>query len=84
VALYADGVNIHALLMPRSEFRKAVDGSLRNSFLHSFLAKGRLLYTHDRTIADLCATLHELGERDQQLQLGMHAHSSFMAAQNAS
>ena len=27
--------------------------------MHSFLAKGRLLYTHDRTIADLCATAAE-------------------------
>ena len=69
VALYADGVNIHALLVPRAEFRKAVEGSLRNSFLHSFLAKGRLLYTHDPTIADLCASLRDLGERDRQLQL---------------
>ena len=25
-----------------------VEGSVRNSFMHSFLAKGRLLYTHDR------------------------------------
>ena len=54
-ALYADGVNIHALLVPRGEFRKMVEGSVRNSFMHSFLAKGRLLYTHDPTIADLCA-----------------------------
>ena len=42
--------------MPRAEFRKMVEGSIRNSFMHSFLAKGRLLYTHDETIADLCAT----------------------------
>jgi hypothetical protein len=69
VALNATGVNIHALLVPRAEFRKAVEGAIRNSFLHSFLAKGRLLYTHDPTIADLCATLHDLGARDQQLQL---------------
>ena len=72
VALYADGVNVHALLMPRSEFRKVVDGSIRNSFQHSFIAKGRLLYTHDETIADLCARLTEIGERDTGLQL-LHA-----------
>jgi uncharacterized protein len=68
-SLYADGVNIHALLVPRTEFRKAVEGSLRNSFLHSFLAKGRLLYSHDPTVADLCASLDDLGLRDQRLQL---------------
>jgi hypothetical protein len=68
-ALYADGVNVHAFLLPRAEFRKAVDGSLRNSVMHSLLAKGRLLYTHDRTISDLCASLGEIGRRDTRLQL---------------
>src|SRR5262245_63850941 len=66
LALYADGVNVHAFLLPRAEFRKAVEGSVRNSFTHSFLAKGRLLYTHDQTLADLCARLGEIGERDTQ------------------
>jgi hypothetical protein len=68
-ALYADGVNVHAFLLPRAEFRKAVEGSLRNSFLHSLLTKGRLLYTHDQTIADLCARLGEIGARDTRVQL---------------
>src|SRR5262245_10525446 len=69
LALYADGVNVHAFLLPRAEFRKAVEGSVRHSFLHSCLAKGRLLYTHDPTILDLCAGLREIGERDTQVQL---------------
>ncbi len=69
VALYADGVNVHAFLLPRAEFRKTVEGSVRNSVMHSLLAKGRLLYTHDQTIADLCAKLLEIGERDTHLQL---------------
>jgi predicted nucleotidyltransferase len=69
VALYADGVNVHAFLIPRAEFRKTVEGSVRSSFAHSFLAKGRLLYTRDPTIADLCARLGEIGDRDMQVQL---------------
>jgi predicted nucleotidyltransferase len=69
LSLYADGVNVHAFLMPRAEFRKTVEGSIHNSFMHSFLAKGRLLYTHDQTIADLCERLQEIGERDLQVQL---------------
>lgn len=68
-ALSADGINVHALLMPRAEFRKTAEGASRNSFMHSFLAKGRLLYTHDETIADLCARLQPLGERDTAVQL---------------
>jgi Polymerase beta, Nucleotidyltransferase len=69
VALFADGVNVHANLMTRTDFRKTIEGALRNSFMHSLLAKGRLLYTHDKTIADLCANLHDIGERDTTLQL---------------
>jgi len=69
MALYADGVNVHALLMPRTEFRKTVEGSIHNSFAHSFLAKGRLLYTHDPTLADLFVRLHDIGDRDTQVQL---------------
>jgi len=69
LALYAGGVNVHAFLMPRAEFRKTVEGAVRNSFRHSLLAKGRLLYTHDETIARLCATLDQIGRRDTELQL---------------
>jgi uncharacterized protein len=68
-ALYADGLNVHAFLVPRAQFRQMVEGSTRNSFMHSFLAKGRLLYTHDETIAALCARLREIGGRDSQIQL---------------
>ncbi len=67
--LYADGVNVHAALVPRAEFRKMVDGSLQHSFVHSFLSKGRLLYTHDETIAALCEHLRDVGRRDTELQL---------------
>ena len=69
VPLYADGVNVHALLVPRTEFRKIVEGSIHNSFVHSLLAKGRLLYTHDETIADLCARLTDIGTRDTEVRL---------------
>src|SRR5215471_247848 len=69
LALYADGVNVHACLMPRAEFRKFAESAIRNGFLHSFLAKGRLLYTHDETIGALCDQLGAIGERDTRLQL---------------
>jgi predicted nucleotidyltransferase len=69
LALYARGINVHAFLMPRADFRKTVEGAIRNSPFHSLLAKGRLLYTHDETILTLCARLRAIGERDTQLQI---------------
>ena len=83
LCLYADGINVHAMLMPRADFRKTAEGRLQNSFVHSLLAKGRLLYTHDETIAALCARLLEIGERDTRLQLltaGTHALPSIYKA----
>src|SRR5262249_48827404 len=83
VALYAKGVNIHAFLLPRAEFRKTVEGAIRNSFVHSLLAKGRLLYTHDESIAHLLARLQGIGERDTQLQLLCAATSALPAIYKA-
>jgi predicted nucleotidyltransferase len=76
ISLFADGVNVHAFLIPRAGFRRMVEGSTHTSFMHSFLAKGRLIYTHDPTIADLCARLQGIGTRDRAVQLlraGTHA-----------
>jgi len=75
-SLYAEGVNVHAMLMSRAEFRKTAEGSIRNSFMHSLLAKGRLLYAHDDTIGELLEGMRAIGERDTELQLlraGTHA-----------
>jgi len=69
VGLYADGVNTHVFVFSRTEFRQIVEGSIANSFAHSLLAKGRLLYSHDESIPALCERLHTMGDRDRQLQL---------------
>jgi predicted nucleotidyltransferase len=69
LSIYADGVNVHAFMMPRAQFRRIVEGAIHNSFMHSLLVKGRLLYTHDETIADLYGRLRAIGDRDTRLQL---------------
>src|SRR6266513_38821 len=35
LALNAGGVNVHAFLMPRTEFRQTIESAVRNSFMHS-------------------------------------------------
>ena len=83
LSLYADGINVHALLMPRADFRKMIEGSLRNSFVHSYIAKGRLLYTHDDTIATMCERLHVIGERDNRIQLLAAANNALPSVYKA-
>jgi hypothetical protein len=67
--LDADGIPVHALMFPRTAFRKEAEGTLHHSFVHSFVAKGTLLFTHDPTIADLLARVRVIGERDTRVQL---------------
>ena len=67
--LYADGVNVHVNLIPRAQFRKVIEGSFDNSFVRALLAKSRLLYAHDETIADLCSQAQKIGAHDTKLQL---------------
>lgn len=83
LSLYADGVNVHAFLFSRAQFRQTVEGSIHNSFMHSLLAKGRLLYTHDQTIADLFARLQDIGGRDIQVQLLRAATGALLAIYKA-
>jgi hypothetical protein len=69
LCLYADGVNMQALPFTRTQLREIVEGARHSTFMHSFLAKGRLLYSHDETIAGLLDRLTVLGERDMQIEL---------------
>lgn len=83
VTLDADGANVHAHLIPRARFRQLVEGTVHNSFMHSFLAKGRLLYSHDETLDDLHRRMQQVGDRDVELQLlraGTEAVSSLAKA----
>lgn len=83
IAINASGVNVHAFLLPRARFRQLCEGSVQQSFMHSLLAKGRLLFTHDATIARLCEGLRELGERDRQVQRLRAATSALPAVYKA-
>jgi hypothetical protein len=60
-----------------------VDGAVQHSFIHSFLSKGRLLYTHDETIAELCRRLKDVGRRDTELQLFRAASHALPAIDKA-
>jgi hypothetical protein len=69
VSLTEEGVNIHAQVMPRSVFKKAVEGGLQGSFFHSMVSRSRLLYSADESLAGLYEDLHKVGARDREVQL---------------
>jgi len=83
VALFANGINVHTVLIPRTEFRKLVEGSIHNSFAQTMLAKGKILYSHDPSIGELMDRLHAVGDRDTRIRLlgaATHALASIYKA----
>ncbi|MFM7321398.1 MAG: nucleotidyltransferase domain-containing protein [Armatimonadota bacterium] len=70
LTLTEEGISIHASLVPRSDFRKMLGGTLQGSFVDSTLARSKLLFCTDPALA---AQYEErprrLGDRDQRIQL---------------
>ena len=67
--LVENGVNIHAVLFPRSKFKQALEGALQGSFFHSSFALSTLLFTTDDSIRALYQDVRCMGARDRQLRL---------------
>jgi uncharacterized protein len=69
LSLVEQGVNIHAMLSTRSEFRKLLEGSVQGSFMHSLLVKGKLIFCRDEPLKELFEQRHQLGQRDRAIQI---------------
>jgi len=63
--LVKNGVNIHANIINRAQFRKGLESSLDSSIFHSCLATSTLLFTTDESIRDLAEAAGKVGERDR-------------------
>jgi RNA polymerase sigma factor (sigma-70 family) len=77
--LVENGVNIHAVLYPRSKFKQVIEGSLQGSFMHSSFALSTLLFTTDDTIRGYYENVRHIGSRDRQMRL-MTAGGSALGA----
>jgi uncharacterized protein len=67
--LTEEGVNIHAMIYPRSKFKAALEGSLQSSFFHSFFSRSTLLFTKDETLREYYENIDRIGARDREIQL---------------
>jgi hypothetical protein len=83
IPLYDDGGNVHALPVPHPPFRSMLEGALHGRFMNSFLAKGRLLYTHDPTIETLLGRLQSRGQRDTAILMLQVASGALPAVYKA-
>jgi predicted nucleotidyltransferase len=67
--LVENGINIHAILYPRSKFKESIERALRSSFFHSLISKSKLLFAADESIREFYRDIHQLGSRDRDMQI---------------
>ena len=69
VWISADGINVFAELFTRNTFKRALEGTLQGSILHSIHSQFKLLFTKDESIAAWLNESAQIGERDLPFQL---------------
>lgn len=78
--LVEDGINIHAEVIPRSRFKKMVEGSSRTAFSCNFFAVRKLVYSQDPSIGNWFEQANTVATKDRERELltfstwTIHAH----------
>ena len=68
-SLVEEGVNLHAELIPRTRFKRMVEGSARTAFRYSFFARRKMLYSNDPALLKWFAEADTLARKDQEREL---------------
>jgi predicted nucleotidyltransferase len=69
VWIVEDDINIAADVMSRNQYKRALEGSLQGSWLHSIRSQSKLLFCKDESIAAWLKESDRVGAHDQELQL---------------
>ena len=78
--LVENGINIHAEVIPRSRFKKMVEGASRTAFSCNFFAERRIVYSKDPSIDAWFKKANSVATKDQERELltfstwTIHAH----------
>jgi hypothetical protein len=67
--LVENGINIHAEVIPRSRFKKMVEGASRTAFSCNFFAERRMVYSKDPSIESWFKKANSLATKDQEREL---------------
>ena len=67
--LVENGINIHAEVIPRSRFKKMVEGASRTAFSCSFFAERRIVYSKDPSIESWFKKANSVALKDQEREL---------------
>ena len=68
-SLVEEGINLHVELIPRTRFKRMVEGSARTAFRYSFFARRKMLYSNDPALVKWFAEADTLARKDQEREL---------------
>jgi hypothetical protein len=67
--LVENGINIHAEVIPRSRFKKMVEGASRTAFSCNFFAVRKIVYSKDASIESWFKKANSVATKDQEREL---------------
>jgi hypothetical protein len=67
--LVEEGVPLHVELIPRTRFKRMVEGSARTAFRYSFFARRELIYSNDPALVKWFEEADTLARKDQEREL---------------
>src|SRR5581483_7935290 len=67
--LVENGINLHAEVIPRSRFKKMVEGASRTAFSCNFFAHRKIVFSRDPSIASWFEKANRLATKDQEREL---------------
>lgn len=67
LSIVEDGITFNIYLVQRSMFKRGMERSIGGSFLQSYVAKGKLVYTTDESLYDFFEDIKQIGEDDRAI-----------------
>ncbi len=67
--LVENGINIHAEVIPRTRFKKMVEGASRTAFSCNFFAERRIIHCKDASIENWFKTANSVATKDREREL---------------
>jgi uncharacterized protein len=67
LSIIEDGITLNVYLMPRSRFKRGAEGAIGGSFIQSYLAHGKIVYSTDDSLSEFFEDVRIIGEDDISL-----------------
>ncbi len=64
-----DGITINVALAPRSNFKRYMEQNIGGSWIHSYMSKGKIVYTTDDSLYEYYEDIRQIGADDMAMSM---------------